>query len=77
MTAYVGWRTWPKVSGNFLILAIILLIFFALGGTVIKRADKKLERWPSVEGLLALSDILCELLLPLMFVLLLLDFVMK
>lgn len=77
ITGYLGWRTWPKVSGNVLILTTILLIFLALGSIVIKRADKKLERWLSGEDLLALSSLLYELFLPLVLVLLLLNFVMK
>lgn len=77
LAGYLGWRTWPKVSGNVLILATLLLIFLVLGGIVIKRTDKKPERWLSLEGLLALSHSLYELLLPLVFVLLLLNFVMK
>lgn len=77
IAGYLGWRTWSEVSGNVLVLATLLLIFLALGSMVIKRVDKKPERWLSLEGLLVLSSPLYELLLPLMFVLLLLNFVMK
>lgn len=77
ITGYLGWRTWPKVSGNVLILTAILLIFLVLGSMAFKRADKKLEHWLSGEGLLALSSLLYELFLPLVFVLLLLNFAMK
>lgn len=77
LAGYLGWHTWPKVSGNVLILTTLLLIFLVLGSTVIKRVDKKPERWFSLEGLLVLSNLLYKLLLPFVFVLLLLNFVMQ
>lgn len=77
ITGYLGWRTWPQVSGNVLILAIFLLLFLALGSMIVKRADKKPERWLSLEGLLALSNFLYKLLLPFVLVFLLLNLVMQ
>lgn len=77
ITGYLGWRTWPKVSRNVLILATLLLIFLTILSMVIKQADKKPERWLSIEGLFALANLLYKLLLPVMFVLLLLNFAIK
>jgi len=74
---YAAWRIWPKVSGNTLALALLLLIFLFLGSMVVERADKRPEQWLSPEGLRALSGILREVLLLVTFVLLLLNAVTK
>ncbi len=77
MTVYVGWRTWPKVSGNILILATILLIFLIVGSMRLKQTNEKPKRWLSVDGVFAFAHLLGDLLLPVLLVLLLLNFVAK
>ncbi len=74
---YLGWRVWPRVSANVLILATILLIVLTTFSIFIKRADKSPERWLSMEGVFALSGLLNELLFPAFLALLLLNIAIK